>query len=73
MDAWQLECCGDPFRVGVLSIQAVTHQVTPRPGEDPRTYYPVPGTAVLTEVEESAPWFESGGLTFAGYLIDLDN
>lgn len=116
MDAWQLQCCGEPFQVGeavewncvpidrpwmadvlgpelaetvthaeehhggegtsvvtgrVRSIQAVTHDAAPRPDQHPRMHYPVPGTAVLTEVAESDRWFESEQSVFAGYLIDL--
>jgi hypothetical protein len=55
----------------VQSIRAVCHDLAPRPGENPRVMYSVPGTTVLTEVETADGWFKGDKGHFAGYLIEL--
>lgn len=51
----------------VRSIRAVSYELAPRPGEDPRFLHRVPGTTVLTEVETA----DGEGADVAGYLVDL--
>jgi hypothetical protein len=116
VDAWQMQCCGDPFEIGspvswnvlaeadvewltsvlgakpaaevayseerhgdcerlpvlsgtVRSIELVFCQYA-RTGE---ALLPVPGSAVVTPTSAAIAWEVSPkGLSFVGYLVDLD-
>lgn len=118
VDGWQMQCCGDPFRVGssiswnlepadrdwltsvlgeqtavtvdyaeehhndavgsaateakVITITAVHCRYAPIPDGDPRTMYPVEGSAVLSPLESANGWTpDQDGLDFVGYLVKL--
>lgn len=56
----------------VSGISAVHCCYAPAPGEDPKVLYPVPDTAVVTELTRADGWTpDRGDLQFAGYLVDL--
>lgn len=120
VDAWQMQCCGEPFRLGsqvawtvgeadpdwleavlgaetspgvdgaeehhggipedtepttglVTCISAVHCRYAPRPGGDPRTLCPVPGSGVLADVDSADGWVaDRGDECFVGYVVRLD-
>jgi hypothetical protein len=119
VSAWQMQCCGEPFRLGspvtwtvrdadaewlaavlgdeaskavdaaedhhsdadagsepvtgtVSRITAVHCRYTPRPGGDPRSLYPVPGSAVFADVRSADGHVaDRGEEVFLGYLVKL--
>lgn len=61
-------------RATVTRIRAVHCRYASRPGHDPRTLYPVPGSGVLSDLESADGWTpDCGDAQFAGYLVDLDS
>ncbi|MFG1925415.1 DUF6578 domain-containing protein [Cryptosporangium sp. NPDC048952] len=57
----------------VAAIKAVHHRYAPKPGDDPRARYVVPGSGVVTTIESADGWTpDQGELSFAGYIVDLD-
>jgi hypothetical protein len=62
-----------PTRGRVESIVAVYWHTAPRPNEDPRHHYPVPGTGVLEPRETADGWEPENedGPQFAGYIVKL--
>jgi len=64
-----------PATTGTISrITAVHCRYAPAPGQDTRTLYPVPGSAVLRELESADGWTPGyEDLQFVGYLVQLAN
>jgi hypothetical protein len=45
----------------------------PTPGSDSATFYPVPGTGLLSEISSADGWTEyHGEERFIGYLVQLE-
>ena len=62
VDAWQMQCCGDPFAVGSSVEWTLAGNIR----------VPIPETAVVVDVSAADGWFpEPDGLRFNGYLVDL--
>jgi len=56
----------------VSAITAIHHRYAPKPGEDARTLYPVPGSAALSAITSADGWTpDDGDLRFVGYLVRL--
>jgi hypothetical protein len=64
---------GAPETVAIVSgISAVHCRYAPAPGSDSNALYPVPASAVLTELTSADGWTpDRADLHFAGYLVDL--
>ena len=68
IDAWQLQCCGEPFLVG---SPVTWTRYAPQPG-DPRALPAVRGSAVLTDLKSAGGWTaDRGEERFAGYIVQL--
>jgi hypothetical protein len=62
-----------PVRARVLGIRCAHGRYAAVPGSNSRTLYPVPGSAVLTEVDRAdGREAETSGLSFNGYIVELD-
>jgi hypothetical protein len=58
----------------VARIHAARSRFSATPGADPKMLHPVPGSGELVEVASADGWEpESSGLTFNGYVVDLDS
>jgi hypothetical protein len=63
---------GEPPTEGIVkSVRAVYCRMVSLP-DDPRTFVPVPDSAVLVQVDRATGWEPTRrGLRFRGYLVDL--
>jgi hypothetical protein len=57
----------------VTHITAVHCRFAPQPDKDPRTLYPVPGSAIFTSATSADGWTPAqGDHRFVGYLVEID-
>ena len=80
IDAWQMQCCGDPFAVGDRVAWTVSNAVEREwletlvgPEVERRAIVPVPGTSVLQTVDVADGRVgDAASLRFSGYVVELE-